>query len=367
MKALLLILVFASHYTLAQTTVPFDESHWAIAGKMTKETFQGKDGIRLTDGKIVLKDSTFTNGIIEFDMTLTNTRYFPGFGFRMQDNNNYEDVYLRPHRMNNPDAMQYMPVFNSQESWQLYHGDGYSATVTYSLDEWIHIKLVVRCSQAEVYVGDQRKPALVIHHLKREVKPGRIMLDNGAPAPAIARFANFQYTKSDNPTMVGTFKPEASAQPGTIMSWQISTTFNEKQLQADYSIPQDLASRLTWQALPAEPSGLINLSRIRKLSEAANAVFAKVTILSDKPQIRKFQFGFSDRVKVYCNGRLLYSGEDVFLSRDYRFLGTIGYFDEVYLDLKKGKNELWMAISEDFGGWGLKGIIADQAGLTIEP
>jgi hypothetical protein len=64
---------------------------------------------------------------------------------------------------------------------------------------------------------------------------------------------------------------------------------------------------------------------------------------------------------------LLYDGQDVFLSRDYRFLGTIGYFDDVYLDLKKGKNELWIAVSENFGGWGLKGIIADQTGLTIEP
>lgn len=366
MKALLLVLAFVSHYVLAQTTVPFDEFHWTIAGKMTREAFQGKDGIRLTDGKIILKDSTFTNGIIEFDMTLTTTRYFPGFGFRLQDNSNYEDVYLRPHRVSNPDAMQYMPVFNNQDSWQLYHGDGYSATVTYPLEEWIHIKLVVRGTQAEVFVGDQRKPALVIHQLKRAVKPGRIMLDNGAPAPAITRFANFQYTKSDNPTLLGTFKPEAPAQPGTIMSWQVSTTFDEKRLQTDYTIPQDLVKQLTWQALPVESSGIANLSRISKLGEGANTVFARVTILSDKPQIRKLQLGFSDQVKVYCNGRLLYGGQDVFLSRDYRFLGTIGYFDELYLDLKKGKNELWIAVSETFGGWGLKGIITDQTGITID-
>jgi hypothetical protein len=275
MKALLLILLIASHYVLAQTTVPFDTSHWTIVGKMEKETFQGKEGIRLTDGRIVLKDSTFLDGTIEFDMMLANTRYFPGFGFRMLDNSSFEDVYLRPHRVNNPDALQYMPVFNGQESWQLYHGDGYSATVTYPLDEWIHIKLVVRGTQAEVYVGDQIKPALVIHQLKRAPKPGRLMLDNGAPAPAIARFANFQYTKSDNPTMVGTFKPEAPAQPGTIMSWQISTTFDEKRLQSDYTIPQDLAKQLTWQTLPAEPSGITNLSRIRKLGEEANTVFCE--------------------------------------------------------------------------------------------
>ena len=42
------------------------------------------------------------------------------------------------------------------------------------------------------------------------------------------------------------------------------------------------------------------------------------------------------------------------MSRDYRFLGTIGYFDAVYLQLKKGRNDLWIAVSENFGGWGIK-------------
>lgn len=52
--------------------------------------------------------------------------------------------------------------------------------------------------------------------------------------------------------------------------------------------------------------------------------------------------------------------------RDYRFLGTIGLFDEVYLPLKKGENELWLAVTESFGGWGIKALIEDLAGLTIK-
>ncbi|WP_420149034.1 hypothetical protein [Spirosoma sp.] len=366
MKSIWLILwLFAGHYVLAQSAIPFDATYWDIAGKLERETFQGKDCIRLTDGSIYLKDSTFRNGVIEFDMTLSKNRYFPGVGFRLRDKGNLEQVYLRPHQLGNPDAIQYTPVFNEQASWQLYYGDGYSTAVTYPLEEWVHLKLVVLNTRAEVYIADQTKPALVIHQLKRTVQAGRISLDNGAPAPT--RFANFQYTKTDTPTLLGTFKPEKAPKSGTILNWQVSSTFDEKRVANSFTIPQDLAKNLSWTNLSVESSGVVNLSRISKLSEGNNTVFAKVTLTSDKPQIKKLQLGFSDRVWVYVNGKLVYGGQDAFLSRDYRFLGTIGYFDDIYLDLKKGKNELWLAVSETFGGWGIQGLFADQTGLTIQP
>ena len=52
---------------------------------------------------------------------------------------------------------------------------------------------------------------------------------------------------------------------------------------------------------------------------------------------------------------------------DFRYLGTIGLFDELYLPLKQGANDLWFAVSESFGGWGILGVIADRQGLTLEP
>ncbi|GAB3768045.1 hypothetical protein GCM10028818_01820 [Spirosoma horti] len=360
---LIAFLLLTSVYAFGQTVVPFDSSAWIFAGKVTPETFQGKTGISLTEGTIYLRDSTFTNGSIEFDMTLTKERYFPGFGFRIHDKANFEQVYLRPHQLGNPDAIQYMPVFNGQEAWQLYYGDGYSTAVVYPLNAWIHVKLLVQNTQAEVYIGNPTKPALVIHHLKRPIKPGQVSLNNDSPF--MTRFANFRYTKSDTTPLAGTFKPEPDPQPGTILTWQVSSPFDEKHLQTDYSIPQTVANRLTWQKVTAERSGKLNLATISKLSADGNTVFAKLMIVSDKPQIRKLQLGFSDRAKVYVNGRLVYAGHDEFGSRDYRFLGTMGYFDAVYLDLKKGPNDVWIAISETFGGWGIQAMIPDQTGLTV--
>ena len=75
--------------------------------------------------------------------------------------------------------------------------------------------------------------------------------------------------------------------------------------------------------------------------------------------------GFSDRAVVYLNGRALYRGDDTYRSRDYRFLGSIGWYDTVYLPLVEGDNELVVAVSEDFGGWGIQARFDSLDGLTL--
>jgi hypothetical protein len=43
----------------------------------------------------------------------------------------------------------------------------------------------------------------------------------------------------------------------------------------------------------------------------------------------------------------------------------MGLFDELYLPLKKGKNELWMVVTENLGGWGVKALVEDMEGIKI--
>ena len=80
--------------------------------------------------------------------------------------------------------------------------------------------------------------------------------------------------------------------------------------------------------------------------------------------MRALELGFSDRAVVFLNGRALYRGDDTYRSRDYRFLGSIGYYDTLFLPLVAGVNDLVIAVSEDFGGWGVQ---ARLAGLTGGP
>jgi len=122
---------------------------------------------------------------------------------------------------------------------------------------------------------------------------------------------------------------------------------------------------LHWTRLAGESTGLANLARLQGIHGDTNTVFARVTIQSDADRITKMKFGFSDDVKVFLNDRLIYGGSDVYQSRDYRFLGTLGFYDELYLPLRKGENEVWMAVTEHFGGWGIKAMLEDGEGVRI--
>ena len=81
---------------------------------------------------------------------------------------------------------------------------------------------------------------------------------------------------------------------------------------------------------------------------------------SDKDQVKKLYLGYSDDVSVFLNGKILYRGRSAQDFRDPGFLGIVNpENDAVYLPLKKGSNELLLAISELGGGWGFIGRLAD--------
>ncbi|MDO1445309.1 hypothetical protein Q0590_03555 [Rhodocytophaga aerolata] len=362
----LLLLWWSILPAVAQTedAIPFSSGQWVIEAQDQKiEEYAGKQSLYLRNGAAFLKDVAFTNGIIEFDINFHKQRGFMGVMFRMADKANFEEFYLRSHQSGNPDAMQYTPVNNTLAAWQLYHGEGYSVAFPYAFDEWMHVKLVIAGDQGEVYINNMETPVLFMHDLKREGKPGMIGVktlgENG-------RYANFTFTKIDNPVLKGEGKAEPATEPGTVTSWQISPAFHEKQLENKLTLTDADSKTMTWQKLITEKNGLANIATLTGFTKEQNTVFARVSIESDKAQVKKFVFGFSDRVKVFLNNQLLFSGNDDFTSRDYRFLGTIGYFDAVYLPLKKGKNELWLAVSETMGGWGLKGKFETMEGIQVK-
>lgn len=372
-KTILIILsplwLFAQANAQTPILVPFDSDRWFFheyvqrpgAKEHVLEEYLGKPSLRLVNTDAILKDADFTNGIIEYDVAFGPDRAGIGLAFRMQDVSNCEWFYIRPHQSGNPDATQYMPLFQDSDSWQLYHGEGYSAPVSFTFNQWVHFKLVISDKQMEVFIDDMSKPALFVPELKRPVQKGMLSLFGRN-----AHFANFSYTPVEKPSLMSVTKPASPAPNGTITHWQVSSAFNEKHLDNVFLLSNAHKEGLTWQTRVAEQTGTVNLANGLQFSETTNTTYAKVVLLSDKAEIKKLQLGFSDRVKVYLNDQIIYSGHDEFRSRDYRFLGTIGYYDDLYLSLKKGRNELWIAVSEDFGGWGIKGIIADRSGLIIK-
>jgi hypothetical protein len=82
-------------------------------------------------------------------------------------------------------------------------------------------------------------------------------------------------------------------------------------------------------------------------------VYARTTIESDPGQVKRLNIGYSDAASVFLNGKILYRGQSYQNYRDPDFLGIINLDnDYVYLPLKKGSNDLVLAVSEIGGGWG---------------
>ena len=363
MRAFLTVLVFtAAGYS---QVVPFDSGRWEIRAQESKVTDHlGRKSLYLKAGLAWVKDAQFTDGILEFDMAFAPDRGFMGAIWRMQDENNYEDFYVRPHQSGNPDANQYQPVFNGVASWQLYHGEGYGAPVRYDFNQWVRIRIVVSGKNAEVYIKDLETPALFVNEMKREIKPGPVGLSVGNFAGAY--YSDFRFTAVSAPALKGKAKAPAPAVPGTVMSWLVSGAVDGKSLEGKLQLTAADKQGLTWTKLPCESTGLANLARLQGVAGGKNTVFARLVIRSEREQVKRVRFAFSDEVRVYFNDRLLYGGSDRYTSRDYRFLGTVGLFDELYLPLRKGENELWMAVTENFGGWGIKAVVEDMGGIHIK-
>lgn len=361
MKNLMIIFLFITTFSHSQTHVPFSSNQWKFETQDYKiEKHLGKESLRLIKNRATLPGVIFENGIIEYDIAFPQGRAFIGVMFRMQDELNYEEFYFRSHQSGNPDANQYTPVYNGLAAWQLYYGPDYATPVQYTFNQWMHVKLLISEKYIEVYLNDMEKPMLFTE-MKRTPKEGYIGINNFMSEN---HFANFTYTITDKISFKTSPKSATPTPPGTITRWQVSAALPEKSLDDVISL-KDLNKTVTWTSANTEPSGVLNLASIVQASEENNTVFTRVVIESEKDQVKKFILGYSDRVKVYCNGDLLFSGEDNFNSRDYRFLGTIGYFDAVYLRLKKGRNEITLAVSENFGGWGLQGKFADTTGLKF--
>ncbi len=355
-------------------SVPFDSERWTIQANEHKvEEHLGQPSLLLRSGIAWVEDEAFTDGVVEFDIAFPAQRGFAGAVWRLREGRNYEEFYLRPHQSGNPDANQYTPVFNGASGWQLYHGPSYSAPTVYRFDAWQHVKVVFSGGRGEVYI-DSEEPVLFIPELKHPVRPGLVGLSAFGPVPV--HFANFRYEKLESPELQSTpldpprgtlqgSPAETSPPPeGVITRWQVSNVFESSRLEGKTELGE--SADLTWTPLAAETTGITNLARVQGITEEKKTAFARVTLVSARAQVKKIRFGYSDVAKVYFNGRLLYGGQRVYRSRDYRYLGTIGLFDELYLPLEKGENELWFAVTENFGGWGILAAVEDRSGVRIE-
>jgi hypothetical protein len=294
-----------------------------------------------------LADVELEDGWVELELAVGAERSFHGIVWRAADDRNYESFYVRPHQVGNPDAVQYTPVTNGISSWQLYHGEGFWAPLRFPVGDWFRIRVDFAGDRAEVRVGDLSAVALVCP-LKEPRRRGRIGVLVSGPDVHLGDLAYGEEVEIESTA------PPASAPPdGVLRAWEVSDAFAEEDVERERH-----AAR-TWTPVESEPGGLVDLARVQGIDDGRNTVLARTTIGAEKAGTKAVQLGYSDRALAYLNGAPLYRGDATYRCRDYRFLGSIGWHDTLYLPLEKGDNELAVAVSEDFGGWGVQARVVD--------
>ncbi len=361
-----LIVIMATGVARAQP-VPFTSEAWTYSEGSSHrlENYLGEETLYLENGTATLMDAEFLNGIIEFDIATNGLRAFPGVRWRVQDPFNAEEFYIRPQQSGKADAMQYTPVTNGLSAWQLYHGPIYSVPHDYKVDQWMHIKIVVKGDQADIYI-DSDEPILHVPKMKREAASGGFSIRAGLQP---ARYANFSYMATDEVEIVGNadgIMPPALE--NRIETWRISNFFDGAIMDGFYSLDEMELDDTDWREVPSEITGITNLAPMADLGvENGNTLLVAVTVTVGQDAARSIRFGYSDKVRLYLNDKLIYQGDNSYRSRDFRYLGTIGLFDELFLPLKEGDNEIVFAVTEAFGGFGIMAQIPNRENISITP
>lgn len=362
----------AAASTQAPTTiaVPPDSPRWELEGEARPSEYQGRKSLFLNGGGAILKDFELRDGVIDVDVATPASRGFFGIQFRIAGNN-CEWVYLRQHKSGYPDAMQYTPVLNTGLNWQIYNGPGFTGAVDIPKDVWFHLRLEVSGAQAKLYVKDMNKPALVMDDLKSGVQKGQLAL---AVLTGATYFSNFEVRTTPD----AAWERHAPAMPpATLTKWSLSPAYDALARNLERPLTAAEIAAIHWQDVEAEPPGFVVLYRYRdaphpRVSFANDfskrldpqpgmkVLYARTNVDSDREQVKKLYLGYSDDVSVFLNGKILYRGRSAQNFRDPGFLGIVNpENDALYLPLKKGKNELMLAVSELGGGWGFIGRLVD--------
>lgn len=349
--------------------VSFDVTRWDVLDPDARSmTYLGRPSLFLDNGIALLRDSSFADGTIEFDVAMHGHGSFAGVAFRAVSSDDYELLYLRPHRSRQSDALQYTPIFGGAEAWQLYSGNGYTAAAELPLNRWVHVRLVVSGYVARLFVDGATEPQLVVTDLKRPWTRGQVGLFGRLGG---ANFSNV--TVTPNTTAAPPGPPAAPPPPGrVIVDWELSPAWETARVPPEALPDPRVVGAFEWTPVRAEGSGILNISRVRRsvrtpagaAQRSRDLVFARAVLVEPTPRRARLVFAYSDAVHIFVNGTLLFAGESAFRSRDPGFLGIASLGpDAIYVDLVAGRNELVFAVSENFGGWGLAARLEPVASI----
>jgi hypothetical protein len=356
-----------------QVNVAMTAERWTTTGGVEFAEHLGAASIELKpgnyaqhipSGQAVLKDLTFRNGTIEYDVD-ASSGMGAGFGFRRSDNDNYEDVYLRPKPKCDqaPDCIQYTPQSHGVLMWDLF--PQYQSAAPLRQGEWNHVKLVISGRRMSIFVNGMKEPILKIGRLEGDNEEGGLMLQG----PGI--FSNLTVTPDAVENLDS--KPEKDATASDhryVRSWQVApfSALATDHVPGVADLPGPGAA---WSHVEAERSGLVNVSRLYGLPFARperGLVWLKTTIQSGGEQQKHVSLGWAREIWVFVNGQPVFTDKNLYMPQEARKEpdGRCSLQNGSFvLPLKTGDNEVAVAIANNFYGWGLIMRLDDLKGLRL--
>jgi hypothetical protein len=341
---------------------------WEVNGGAQFLHSDGSDGpvgdiVKVTKGYALLKDFTFHDGTIEVD-TQPNGNMGAGIAFRYRDKDTYEDFYLRPRPKCDQaeDCIQYAPNTKGVLLWDVFPQFQAPAPLKDGM-VWNHIRMVISGKRMNIYVNGATQPSLKIGHLEGDSMEGGIFLEGPGT------FANLVITPGATDGLTPAPEPDSTDMDKRLVrNWQLSgwTTLDAGKEPAYANLPSS-----GWSSIEAERAGLVNISRIDGLPtdrKTRTVAWLKTTIVSNKAQTKKVDFGWVREAWVFVNGQLVYADKNMYQppeqrkKPDGRLSLDNGSFN---LPLQAGKNEIAIAVASQFYGWGVKMQVADLEGIKL--
>lgn len=340
------------------TTGDFDGSEARVG------EYLGRTALYLGRNFAGLPDIDLGDMVIEYDYAATHASGFIGVRFRDNlETGNREQFYTRPHQSGQPDATQYMGVINGASTWQLHAGPNEAVATELPAQTWIKVRIVAIGDRADIFVGDMTTPLIHVPDLRSESEAGSFSIyasDRGGINDTGAYISNvIVRAATSEDAIIGSPAETAPLEDGLVRSFEVSPPFKEETISSTYLLTDAQIPSDPWIDLGVESDGIANLARTTAIEDGKNTVFVRMMLDAESAEKRMLRFGYSDRVRLFVNGELVFFGNAQWRSRDHRFLGTISLEDSIALHLKPGRNEIIAAVSESFGGWGFKAALQD--------
>ena len=354
MTRCLLVLLLSAPFVFG-SEVPGSGGRWSIRqderlGDAKIAPYLGRDALWLRNNTHVdAAGPEFADGTIEFDLAPMKRGRFFAVMFRYQSFGAHENVYIRPMKSGQFDALQYTPRLNGGSTWQLY--PEFNAAAAYPQNQWTRIRLEVRGASLEIFVGEEKEPALRVRRLRGDVEKGGVAFwarVNNEPEQWAAAISNVRITRREA-APVEAVAADAPP-PGVLADWQLASEVHDAKGKV-FALPP----LSEWKSVAVEESGLVNVTRQIARTRGRKTAYLRTALRADVAELRLLHLGYSDEVTVFLNGKPLYAGVNAWESRYPRFLGLLHLVSEtVVLPLKRGENELILALSDDQRfGWGL--------------